>query len=57
MTKEQLEKDLQLAKGRREQLIAEVNAVSGIIQYIEQSLKSEATSEVSETVKKEIENG
>ena len=38
MTKEEIEKDVAAAKSQREQLIANVNAVAGVIQYLEAKL-------------------
>lgn len=38
MTREELEKDLAALKTQRDQLIANVNATAGVIQYIESKL-------------------
>lgn len=38
MTREELTKDLDNLKSQREQLIANINAVAGVINYIEQKL-------------------
>ena len=38
MTKEEIEKDLAALKTQREQLIANVNATAGVIQYLESKL-------------------
>ncbi len=41
MNKEDLQKDLENFKKQREEMVANINAISGVISYIEQLLNSE----------------